>query len=214
MSYTLFSEEILRYSDTHTSEEDAILQDLFRNTYLNVAHPQMISGKVQGAFLTLISRMITPKTILEIGTFTGYAAYCLCKGLAPGGMLITIDVNEELEEMNRRFFKKAGIAESVKYVIGDALKMIPGMNETFDLVFIDANKEQYPEYLEITKPHLKEGGYLVADNTLWGGKVTDPSGDASAVALDHFNKMLSQDPGFETVLLTIRDGVTLARKIN
>jgi predicted O-methyltransferase YrrM len=213
MSYTLFSEEILRYCDTHTSYQDPILTELYRDTYLNVAHPQMISGKVQGAFLSMISRMIAPEAILEIGTFTGYSAYCLCKGLSANGMLTTIDVNEELEEMNRRFFEKAGIAESVHYIIGDALEVIPGLDGAFDLVFIDANKEHYPEYLELIKPLLKDGGYLLADNTLWGGKVTDPSGDASAIALDRFNELLSKDPGFETVLLTIRDGVTLARKI-
>ena len=205
--------EILRYCDAHTSDEDAVLKALYRDTYLNIAHPQMISGKVQGQLLAMISRMVAPKAVLEIGTFTGYSTYCLSLGLAEGGRITTIEINEELEARNHKFFTDAGIAQKIEYITGDTLKIIPQLEPSFDLIFLDANKEHYPAYLPLCKQALKVGGFLVADNTLWGGKVAvSDSGDASSNMLDRFNKQLQSDRDFETVMLTVRDGLTLAWK--
>lgn len=208
-----FPESITRYAEAHTTDEDPVLQDLFRTTHLKTVHPQMLSGKVQGQFLSMISQMIRPKRILEIGTFTGYSAYCLSKGLQEGGRLVTIEVNEELEEMVRSFFNKAGIAHKTELMIGDALEILPGMKEEFDLVFIDANKEHYPDYYALCMKILKKDGFLVADNVLWGGKVTEASNqDESTRKLHEFNQLVQEDARVENVFLTIRDGLMLLKK--
>ncbi|MDF1572244.1 MAG: O-methyltransferase [Bacteroidales bacterium] len=208
-----FPESITRYAEAHTTDEDPVLQELFRTTHLKTVHPQMLSGKVQGQFLSLISQMIRPKRILEIGTFTGYSAYCLSKGLQEGGRLVTIEVNEELEEMVRAFFNKAGIAHKTELMIGDALDLLPGMKEEFDLIFIDANKEHYPDYYKLCMKVLKKGSFIVADNVLWGGKVAEaPILDESTRKLDEFNTIVQQDAQIENVFLTIRDGLMLIRK--
>lgn len=208
-----FPETITRYAESHTSEEDPVLQELFRTTHLKTVHPQMLSGKVQGQFLTMISQMIRPKRILEIGTFTGYSAYCLSKGLQEGGKLVTIEVNEELEELIRTFFNKAGIANKTELLVGDALEILPGLKDEFDLIFIDANKEHYPAYYELCIKNLKKGGVLVADNVLWGGKVTErPIPDESSRKLHEFNQLVQQDTRVENVFLTIRDGLMLLHK--
>jgi len=209
-----FPEDILRYSEAHSTDEDPVLHELFRTTHLKTVHPQMLSGKVQGQFLSLISQMIQPKNILEIGTFTGYSAYCLSKGLAEGGKLITIEVNEELEEMILEFITKAGIEAKTELIIGDALELIPKMSEKFDLIFIDANKEHYPEYYEICLKALKKGGYIIADNVLWGGKVTQQIlEDESSIKLHEFNTLVQSDERVENVFLTIRDGLMLIKKL-
>lgn len=209
-----FPEKILRYSEKHTSEEDQPLKDVYRNTHLKTVHPQMLSGKVQGQFLTFISRMIQPKRILEIGTFTGYSAYCLAKGLQEGGKLSTIEVNEELEDMVNDFFRMAGIEEIVELIIGDALNIVPTLSENFDLIFIDANKELYPDYYEMCMDKLNHGGYIIADNVLWSGKVTEmPHADQSSAKLHEFNTLVQNDRRVENVFLTIRDGLMLIRKI-
>lgn len=208
-----FPESITRYAEAHTTDEDPVLQELFRTTHLKTVHPQMLSGKVQGQFLSMISQMIRPERILEIGTFTGYSAYCLSKGLQEGGRLVTIEVNEELEEMVRSFFNKAGIANKTELMIGDALEILPGMKEEFDLVFIDANKEHYPDYYELCMKILKKGGFLVADNVLWGGKVIEASNqDESTRKLHEFNQLVQEDARVENVFLTIRDGLLLLIK--
>jgi predicted O-methyltransferase YrrM len=209
-----FPEKILRYAETHTSDEDPLLRELYRTTHLKTVHPQMISGKVQGQFLSFISQMVRPHRVLEIGTFTGYSAYCLAKGVQQYGKVVTIEVNEELEELIRDFFKKAGIANRVELLIGDALEILPGLNEKFDLVFIDANKEHYPAYYEHCVNALNSGGYLIADNVLWGGKVTDDSpADETTRIIHQFNALVQNDPRVENVFLTIRDGLLLVRKI-
>ncbi len=173
----------------------------------------MLSGKVQGQFLTFISRMIRPKRVLEIGTFTGYSAYCLAKGLQEKGKVVTIEVNEELEELVREFFIKAGIADRTELLIGDALEILPTLKEKFDLVFIDANKEHYPEYYKHCVNALNSGGYLVADNVLWGGKVAEESPpDETSRIIHSFNTLVQNDPRVENVFLTIRDGLLLMRK--
>lgn len=208
-----FPEKITQYAGAHTTDEDPVLQELFRTTHLKTVHPQMLSGKVQGQFLSMISQMICPEKILEIGTFTGYSAYCLSKGLKEGGTLVTIEVNEELEEMVRTFFTKAGIQSKTELLIGDALQLLPGMKEEFDLIFIDANKEHYPDYYELSMKILKKGGFLVADNVLWGGKVTeDPIQDESTRKIHEFNQLVQQDTRVENVFLTIRDGLLLLKK--
>ena len=208
-----FPEQISRYAAAHTSEEDPVLQELYRTTHLKTAHPQMISGKVQGQFLAFISRMIRPRRVLEIGTFTGYSAYCLAQGLPENGKVVTIEVNEELEELIRDFFEKAGIAGRTELLIGDALQILPTLREKFDLVFIDANKEHYPEYYEYCVNALNSGGYLLADNVLWGGKVAEePPPDESSRILHEFNTLVQNDPRVENLFLTIRDGLLLVRK--
>lgn len=209
-----FPENITRYAAAHTTDEDPVLADLFRTTHLKTVHPQMLSGKVQGQFLTMISQMIRPLRILEIGTFTGYSAYCLSKGLQEEGKLITIEVNDELEEMIRDFFSRAGLDQKAELLIGDALEIIPRLEEEFDLIFIDANKELYPDYYEMCINILKQGGFLIADNVLWGGKVAeDHPEDASSLKLHAFNTIVQEDPRVENVFLTIRDGLMVMRKL-
>lgn len=213
MNFFEFPDKILRYCDAHSSEEDPLLKELYRTTHLKTIHPQMLSGNVQGQFLAMISQMIQPDNILEIGTFTGYSAYCLCKGLKAGGKLTTIEVDEELEDLVNGFFSKAGIAEKTELLIGDALEVIPDLKETYDLVFIDANKEHYVRYYELIIEKVRSGGYILADNVLWGGKVAeDPTQDESTRILHKFNEMVTNDSRVENVFLTIRDGLMLIKK--
>lgn len=208
-----FPDEISRYAEDHSSEEDPVLKDLFRQTHLKTVHPQMLSGKVQGQFLSFISQLMKPQRILEIGTFTGYSAYCLSKGLPPSGKLTTIEVNEELEDLIRNFFKLAGIDNKVELLIGDALELLPTMKDKFDLIFIDANKEHYPEYYTQCIKVLNPGGIIIADNVLWGGKVVYASQeDESTRNLHEFNTLVQSDPEVENVFLTVRDGLMLIKK--
>lgn len=208
-----FPEMILRYAEEHTSDEDPVLAELYRQTYLKVPHPQMLSGKVLGQFLSFISRMVSPTRILEVGTYTGYSAYCLAKGLKKGGSITTIEVNEELESFAADFFERSGISLQVNFLVGDALEIIPGLDPGFELVFIDANKENYPEYYELCIEKLAPGGYIIADNVLWGGKVAsgDP-GDQSVNKIREFNDRIHSDPRVENVFITLRDGILLVRK--
>lgn len=213
MNFFEFPNQILRYTDTHSSEEDPILKELYRTTHLKTIHPQMLSGKVQGQFLSMISQMIQPEHILEIGTYTGYSAYCLSKGLKEGGLLTTIEIDEELEEIASNFFNKAGISNKIQLLIGDAIEVLPSLSATFDLVFIDANKEHYVQYYEQVIEKVRPGGYIIADNVLWGGKVVeDPQQDESTRVLHQFNEMVTADPRVENVFLTIRDGLMLIKK--
>ncbi len=213
MNFFEFPDKILRYSDSHSSEEDPVLKELHRTTHLKTIHPQMLSGKVQGQFLSMISLMIQPEQILEIGTFTGYSAYCLSKGLKEGGLLTTIEVDEELEEMVNGFFDRAGISNKVQMLIGDAKKIIPTLPGLYDLVFLDANKEHYLQYYELIIDKVSAGGYIIADNVLWGGKVVeDPEQDESSRILHQFNERVTADSRVENVFLTIRDGLMLIKK--
>ncbi|HKK62980.1 MAG TPA: O-methyltransferase [Bacteroidales bacterium] len=206
-------EHIDRYAEAHSSPEDQVLYDLYRETYLKTVHPQMVSGRVQGQFLAIMSKMIRPRHILEIGTFTGYSAYCLSKGLQKSGKITTIEVNEELEEMIQQFFQKAGIAQKTELIIGDALKLLAGMDQKFDLIFLDANKEHYPNYYNICIDKLNVGGYMIADNVLWSGKVAkEQFDDQSTKKLREFNDMVQKDKRVENVFLTIRDGLSIIRK--
>lgn len=204
---------IERYARDHTSEEDALLRELERETYLHTLYPQMLSGKVQGTFLGMLSQMISPKYILEIGTFTGYSAYCLAKGLNRDGKLFTCEVNDELEERILSFFRKAKIDHLTELIIGDARKEVPKLEYTFDLVFIDGNKEHYIDYYNVVIDKVKSGGFIIVDNVLWGGKVTAPKpNDLSSIHLDKFNRLITNDLRVENLFLTLRDGLMLIKK--
>ena len=201
------------YSEQHTSPESQLLKKINRDTYAGVMMPRMLSGHLQGRFLSMISKMIRPKNILEIGTYTGYSAICLAEGLAPQGKLITLDVNEELETKVRGYFVQAGLEQVIDYRIGNALKMIPDINEAFDLVFIDADKENYSNYFDLVIDKVVPGGYVLADNVLWSGKVLGTKPDKDTRAILEFNKKVHDDERVENVLVPIRDGILMMRKL-
>ncbi|NIJ53468.1 O-methyltransferase [Dyadobacter arcticus] len=210
------AEEIEEYAVLHTENESELLKSLSRETHANILNPRMLSGHLQGRFLSMISKMIRPETILEIGTYTGYSAICLCEGLRDGGKLITIDVNEELEIFTRKFFSNSPYAESIDYRIGNALDIIPTLTNTFDLVFIDADKINYSSYFNLCLEKVRAGGFLIADNVLWSGKViqqTDIRIDKDTQALLDFNQMVHEDNRVSNVLIPIRDGLMLLQKI-
>lgn len=208
----LLKESLDRYIGEHTTPPPAVLTELERETHLSCLMPQMLSGAVQGRFLEMISRMVRPERILEIGTFTGYSAICLAGGLAPGGRLITIDVNEELEDLARKYFDRAGMADRIDLRIGLAAEIIPDLNETFDLVFIDADKTNYGLYFDLVLPKLRPGGFLLADNVLWSGKVVEGDRSEETVALVDFAARVQNDDRVENVLVPIRDGILMVRK--
>ncbi|ASV31222.1 O-methyltransferase [Maribacter cobaltidurans] len=201
------------YLADHSQEEPEILQELTRETHLKVIQPRMLTGRFQGRVLSLISKIINPKYILEIGTYTGYSAICLAEGLQENGQLHTIDVNPELHEIQRTYFDKSGNGERIHQHVGDALEIIPSLDLTFDLIFIDAEKKQYDNYFEAVWPKTRPGSVILSDNVLWSGKVVEPLDEkdkATKVLLD-YNKKLSNHPKLDTVLLPIRDGLTLSR---
>lgn len=207
--------KLSEYAENHTKPENAILQTLNRETYANVLMPRMLSGHIQGRILSMFSHMLRPRRILEIGTYTGYSALCLAEGLAEGGLLHTIDINEELETMVRGYINKAGMDDKIKFHIGNALEIIPSLDEVFDLVFIDADKENYARYYDLVIEKLRPGGVIIADNVLWSGKVLDKNElakDVETQALDAYNKKVLADDRVENVLLPVRDGLMVARK--
>ena len=201
------------YIENHTEDEPQLLQELTRETHLKVLRPRMITGHFQGRVLSMLSKIINPKHILEIGTYTGYSALCLAEGMQKEGRLHTIDINEELSSLQRRYFDKSGYGEQIVQHSGDALKIIPELDLVFDLVFIDAEKTEYPKYLEIVLKKTKSGSIILSDNVLWSGKIVgriDSKDKATKTLLD-YNKKLKEDRRLETVLLPIRDGLTLSR---
>lgn len=207
--------EIEKYIEAHTAEENTLLQQINRDTHLEVMRPRMLSGHVQGRLLSLFSKMISPKNILEIGTYTGYSAICMAEGLQEDGQLITIDVNEELEDRVNGYFEQAGLTDQIEFKIGNAMEIIPTLTQQFDLVFIDADKSNYSNYLELVVDKVPAGGYIIADNVLWSGKVVEKfrkSLDKDTEALLKFNKAVHQDDRFENVLLGVRDGLMILRK--
>lgn len=204
--------ELQRYIEQHTDEEGALLKKINRDTHANVLRSRMLSGQVQGRYLSLISKLIKPKTILEIGTYTGYSAICLAEGLAPTGKLITLDINAELENKVRNYFNEAGLSQRIDYRIGDARKIIPQLKETFDLVFIDADKENYSLYYDLVIDKVLPGGILMADNVLWSGKVVDPQPDKDTRAILEFNRKVQADSRVENLLLSLRDGIMMMYK--
>jgi predicted O-methyltransferase YrrM len=204
-------EALEAYVEAHTSSETDLLKKISRDTHADVLKPRMLSGHVQGRFLSMVSKMLCPKRILEIGTYTGYSAICLAEGLAPQGKLITIDINEELESRVRTYFASAGITDRVDYLIGDARKIIPTLTEKFDLVFIDADKENYSTYFDLVIDKVAAGGYILADNVLWSGKVIDAKPDKDTKAIVDFNHKIQNDPRVENLLLPLRDGIMMIR---
>lgn len=206
-------EKIDQFVEQHTSEEPQLLKELNRETWSKVLQPRMLSGHLQGRVLSLLSKMISPLRILEIGTYTGYSALCLAEGLRDGGKLHTIDINEELEEMINQYFLKAGKNEEIELHIGNALEIIPQLNENWDIVFIDADKENYCNYYNLLIDNMKSGSYIIADNVLWSGKVVEDynSLDEETKTLIDYNRMVLNDSRVENVLFPIRDGLQIAR---
>lgn len=209
-----FNESVSQYILNHTSESDILLQELERQTYLKVLRPQMVSGTLQGKILEMISCMIQPENILELGTFTGYSALCLAKGLKPKGKLITIDINDELEEFAQSFFDRSLYKKQFDLRIGDARKIVPELNETFDLVFIDADKRQYSEYYNLVFDKVRPGGFIIADDVLWYGKVNEtiPDNDTYTKGLVEFNNVVQNDSRVENVIFPVRDGLMVVKK--
>lgn len=208
----LVSPEIEKYIDTHTTDESDVLQQLNRKTHTDVLMPQMLSGKVQGQFLKFISQMLQPNRVLEIGSYTGYAAICLAAGLTETGKLFTIDINEELEDIVRTHVEKAGLQNKIVQIIGNATQEISKLEETFDLIFIDADKQNYSLYYDLVFDKLRSGGFILADNVLWSGKITDQKKDKDTQSLAEFNDKVQQDNRVENVIVSIRDGVMMIRK--
>lgn len=202
------------YVCAHTENEPELLKELNRQTHLNVMMPRMLSGHYQGRVLSMLSNMIQPKAILEIGTYTGYSALCFAEGLQDNGKLITIDKNEELEEMVRSYFERSEYNKCIDYRIGNAIEIIPQLNEKFDLVFIDADKANYVNYYNMVFDKVNSGGYIIADNVLWSGKVLleYEKLDKDTRVLMDYNKMIHEDERVQEVLLPIRDGLMIARK--
>lgn len=209
----LLDKAILEYSEGVSSEESALLKKISRDTHANVLMPRMLSGHLQGRLLSMISKMCKPATILEIGTYTGYSALCLAEGLAENGKLITLDINEELENRVRHYFKESSFEHKIDYRIGDARKIIPELHLIFDLVFIDADKESYSTYFDLVIDRVPSGGYILADNVLWSGKVLDPKPDKDTRAIMTFNQKVRNDKRVENVLLPVRDGIMVMRKV-
>jgi caffeoyl-CoA O-methyltransferase len=211
----LLSDDIEQYINAHTEEEDDLLRQLNRETHVRVLKPRMLSGGYQGRLLAMLSRLAKPRRILEIGTFTGYSALCLCEGLAADGLLYTIDVNEELESLTRSFFERSAFNSQIDYRIGKALEVIPTIDDVFDFVFIDADKSNYSAYFDLVIDRVSSGGLIIADNVLWDGKVTDPvkPNDKDTRALLTFNEKVHNDNRVRNVLLPVRDGLMLLEKI-
>jgi predicted O-methyltransferase YrrM len=206
--------EITRYAEAHTSPEPPLLQRLNRETHAKLLRARMLSGHAQGRLLAMLSWMIRPKKVLEIGTYTGYSALCLAEGLAEGGQVVTIEEDEELEAIARRYFTESGLADRIDFRLGNALDVIPTLTGPFDLVFIDADKVNYGRYFDLALERLRPGGFLVADNVLWSGKVVNPTpgGDPDTPYLIDFNAAVQADSRVENVLLPVRDGLMVARK--
>ncbi|MCO4293424.1 O-methyltransferase [Solitalea sp. MAHUQ-68] len=208
----IINKKINSYVETHTDIEPAILQLLNRETHLKILLPRMLSGHFQGRTLSMLSKMIKPKRILEIGTYTGYSAICLAEGLEEDGLLTTLDINEELEPFVRSFFEKAGVQNKIDYRIGNAVEIIPTIDEEFDMIFIDADKKNNGNYYDLVFDKLKHGGYILADNVLWSGKVIDENPDKDTKLVMAFNEKVQNDDRVENILLPIRDGIMIIRK--
>ena len=207
------NEEILAYLEQHCPEEPELLKQLDRETHLTIPYPNMLTGHMQGRFLSFISKLLRPVNVLEIGTYTAYSAICFAEGLATGGSIHTIDKNPEVEEIAKRYIRKAGLTESIITHQGNALEIIPSLEQKFDLIFLDADKENYPNYLPMLKDKLIPTGLLMVDNTLWNGKVLKKahSGDQETRGIQDLNTMVKEDPELDSFMLPLRDGLTLIR---
>ena len=207
-------QQIDDYIVSHSAKEPELLQKLNRETNQKVLQPRMLSGNYQGRILSMISKLVQPKAILEIGTYTGYSALCLAEGLKSDGILHTIDINEELFDLQKKYFDQSSYKDQIKQHLGDATEIVPTLEEDFDLVFIDADKSNYPTYFGLVMQKLKPGGIILSDNVLWSGKVIQPlqDDDESTRALLEYNKLLVEDERLETVMLSVRDGLTISRR--
>ena len=206
--------EVEQYAIDHSKPECSVLLELHRETWAKVLRPRMLSGHLQGKILETFSHMLKPKSILEIGTYTGYSAICLAYGLAEGGKLITIDINDEISDIAQKYIAQAGLKEKIEFMIGDAREIIPTLKQTWDLVFIDADKENYSTYYDLVFDHVRPGGFIVADNVLWSGKVMDPYEllDEETKGLVDFNEKILNDERVDNVLMPVRDGLMVIRK--
>ena len=204
-----------KYMCDHSENEPQILQELNRKTHLSVLQPRMLSGHFQGRVLSMLSHMIRPRRVLEIGTYTGYSALCFAEGLIEDGKVITIDVNEELEDLVREYISKSGMENKIEYHIADAIQLIPELDDEFDIVFIDADKKNYCNYYDLVFDKVKKGGYIIADNVLWSGKVLEEydSLDRETKIIMDYNRKVHEDARVQEVLLPIRDGLMVARKL-
>ena len=207
------SEELLDYVTKNSHDEPDILKELTRETYQKVLLPRMLSGALQGRFLSMISKLTSPKRILEIGTYTGYATLCLAEGLIKGGSVDTVDKNEELFDFQRKYFDRSGYGSQIKQHLGNAIYIIPALKPGYDLVFLDADKTNYLNYFELVLPKMNSGGVILSDNVLWSGKVIKQANpkDKDTQVLQEFNRLLASDPRIESVLLPLRDGLTMSR---
>ena len=210
----IVNNKIEDYIRKNSSKEPEILKDLNKETYLKVLNPRMLSGHIQGRFLSIITKLIKPKKILEIGTYTGYSAICMAEGLIENGIIHTIDINEELVSIQNKYFAKSKCNNSIIQHVGDARNIIKSINEKFDLVFLDADKENYIEYYELVIEKVKKGGLIIADNVLWTGKVVEPNKDDDELTqyLIDFNKMINEDDRVENIILPLRDGLNVILK--
>jgi predicted O-methyltransferase YrrM len=208
------SNALYDYVVAHSQEEPPLLADLTRQTHLKVLQPRMLSGPLQGRFLSVLTKLLQPKKILEVGTFTGYATLCLAEGLPKDGQIDTLDKNEELVDFQRSFFDRSPWGKQIHQHSGDAIEIIPTLEGQYDLVFLDADKKNYLNYLELLLPKIKKGGLLLSDNVLWSGKVLEETqkNDRDTAVLKEYNQKLAKHPQLETVLLPLRDGLTLSRK--
>jgi caffeoyl-CoA O-methyltransferase len=207
------SQELELYVENHSQEEPELLVQLYKETHQKILQPRMLSGHFQGRVLSMLSKIINPKSILEIGTYTGYATLCLAEGLQKGGTIDTIDVKEELVSIQQKYFNLSAWKNQITAHLGDALEIIPTLNKKYDLVFIDADKENYINYFNLIVPMMNKGGIILSDNVLWSGKVLEELNpkDSSTKILLEYNKMVNEDKRVETVLLPIRDGLTVSR---
>ena len=210
------NEDIMEYAESHTQKESQLLKSLFKETHQKILQPRMLSGHLQGRFLSLLSKLKQPHTILEIGTFTGYSSLCLAEGLEKGGTLHTIEIDEELLAIQKKYFKKSIYNNQIKTHLGDAKKIIPALEINFDMVFMDADKANYCNYLDLVLPKLNPGSLIIADNVLWSGKILKKDvskNDRETSALKEFNRRVKSEKRFESLLVPIRDGLMVCRKI-
>jgi caffeoyl-CoA O-methyltransferase len=207
--------DLEKYIEAHSSPELPILTKIYRETNIRHLNPRMVSGHNQGLFMSFISKMISPQSILEIGTYTGYSAICLTQGLRTGGRLHTIEIDDEIADIAAKYFSEANLDDKITLHVGNACKIVPALKIHFDLIFIDGEKREYPEYYNTCMKFLKPGGYLLADNVLWEGKVLDKNqyDDPATSAINQFNNLINNDSNLENILLPLRDGLMLARKI-
>lgn len=206
-------EDLQKYVEDHSEPESDLLQQINRETHLHVLKPRMLSGHLQGRVLSMLSHMIRPNSILEIGTYTGYAALCMAEGLNPQGKLVTIDNNEELSVRTKDYFAQSDYKDQIEMRVGNAMDILPALDESWDLVFIDADKENYSNYFDLVIDKVNPGGFIIADNVLWSGKVFDPSkSDGATESIREFNRKVHADSRVENVLFPIRDGLMILRK--